>query len=200
MKRLSKAISCVVVCCVMLPNVSAFAQHNPSPSEVPLQAVYQTPEQLQRLVAPIAFRILPTPANGRWSFDTGAGAEEMQYRQIGENETRAREVCRTLSAATLPADARDGYEFRAVSGANDARTAADASRERTSSSKNINGIAFVSFPTEYRSSGVVTFIVTRAGRVYAKDLGPDTPALVGDMGSQVRAAGWREVDKAPWRR
>jgi hypothetical protein len=36
------------------------------------------------------------------------------------------------------------------------------------------GFAFVAYPVEYRSSGVMTFIVDQSGNIYEKDLGPDT--------------------------
>jgi len=36
------------------------------------------------------------------------------------------------------------------------------------------GFAFVAYPVEYRSSGVMTFIVDESGTIYEKDLGPNT--------------------------
>ena len=36
------------------------------------------------------------------------------------------------------------------------------------------GFAFVAYPVEYRSSGVMTFIIDESGAIYEKDLGPDT--------------------------
>jgi Protein of unknown function (DUF2950) len=39
------------------------------------------------------------------------------------------------------------------------------------------GFAFVAYPAEYRSSGVMTFIVNQDGIVYQKDLGKKTEAL-----------------------
>jgi hypothetical protein len=38
-------------------------------------------------------------------------------------------------------------------------------------------LVLVAYPAEYRSSGVMTFTVTRNGSVYEKDLGPKTPTL-----------------------
>jgi hypothetical protein len=43
--------------------------------------------------------------------------------------------------------------------------------------KMIGGFAFVAYPAEYRSSGVMTFIVNEDGQVYQKDLGPRTAIL-----------------------
>jgi hypothetical protein len=43
------------------------------------------------------------------------------------------------------------------------------------------GFAFVAYPVEYRSSGVMTFIVDESGTIYEKDLGPDTTKLAQAM-------------------
>jgi hypothetical protein len=43
------------------------------------------------------------------------------------------------------------------------------------------GFAFVAYPAEYRSSGVMTFIVNESGAVYEKDLGPETTKFAAGM-------------------
>jgi len=43
------------------------------------------------------------------------------------------------------------------------------------------GFAFVAYPVEYRSSGVMTFIVDESGTIYEKDLGPNTTKLAQAM-------------------
>jgi len=43
------------------------------------------------------------------------------------------------------------------------------------------GFAFVAYPSEYRNSGVMTFIVGQDGRVYEKDLGPRTASIAAAM-------------------
>jgi hypothetical protein len=43
------------------------------------------------------------------------------------------------------------------------------------------GFAFVAYPAEYRSSGVMTFIVGADGVVYQKDLGPNTGTIAANM-------------------
>jgi hypothetical protein len=45
----------------------------------------------------------------------------------------------------------------------------------------IAGFALVAFPVEYESSGIMTFIVNQQGKVYQKDLGPDTTELARQM-------------------
>ena len=44
-----------------------------------------------------------------------------------------------------------------------------------------NGFAFVAYPAEYRSSGVMTFIVGNDGVVYQKDLGKKAGVLAKAM-------------------
>jgi len=43
------------------------------------------------------------------------------------------------------------------------------------------GFAFVAYPVDYRSSGVMTFIVDQSGTIYQKDLGPNTTKLAQAM-------------------
>jgi hypothetical protein len=45
----------------------------------------------------------------------------------------------------------------------------------------IAGFALVAWPAEYGTSGIMTFIVNQQGRVYQKDLGPNTSKLVRKM-------------------
>ena len=42
----------------------------------------------------------------------------------------------------------------------------------------IAGFALVAWPAEYDQSGIMTFLVNHQGRVFEKDLGPDTAAVV----------------------
>jgi Protein of unknown function (DUF2950) len=57
------------------------------------------------------------------------------------------------------------------------------------------GFAFVAYPAEYRSSGVMTFIVNESGIVYEKDLGPDTAQPAQTMTSYNADSAWRQVDQ-----
>jgi len=62
----------------------------------------------------------------------------------------------------------------------------------------IGGFALVAWPAEYRSSGIMTFIVNQDGVVYEKDLGPNTAALAKAKMKFDPDASWRAVpDDAP---
>lgn len=62
--------------------------------------------------------------------------------------------------------------------------------------KMTGGFAFVAFPAEYRSSGVMTFIVGSDGIVYQKDLGKATAAVAGAMKQYDPDPTWHKVDAA----
>jgi hypothetical protein len=63
--------------------------------------------------------------------------------------------------------------------------------------KMTGGFAFVAFPAEYRSSGVVTFIVNQDGTVLQKDLGKKTEALGKSMQEYNPDSSWRKAEEEP---
>jgi len=63
----------------------------------------------------------------------------------------------------------------------------------TSNSK--GGLAVIAYPAEYRSSGVMTFVVTTNNVVYEKDLGASTLALASAMTAFHRDASWHVADE-----
>ncbi len=58
--------------------------------------------------------------------------------------------------------------------------------------KMTGGFAFVAYPAEYRSSGVMTFIVTDNGVVYRKDLGKNTAVLAKAMKEYSPNSTWQK--------
>jgi hypothetical protein len=56
------------------------------------------------------------------------------------------------------------------------------------------GFAFIAYPAEYRSSGVMTFIVDESGTIYEKDLGPDTIKTAEAMTAYDPDSTWHQVD------
>jgi hypothetical protein len=85
-----------------------------------------------------------------------------------------------------------GYYFRVLKaqGAN----APGGARSYLVDGKMTRGFAFVVYPAEYRSSGVMTFIVSQDGIVYEKDLGVKTAELAKAMTVYNRDATWRKAD------
>jgi len=63
--------------------------------------------------------------------------------------------------------------------------------------KMTGGFAFVAYPAEYRSSGVMTFIVSEDGVVYQKDLGKKTDALAKAMKEYNPNSSWQKAEEQP---
>jgi hypothetical protein len=57
------------------------------------------------------------------------------------------------------------------------------------------GFAVIAYPAEYRSSGVMTFAVTKKDIVYEKDLGANTPATASAMTTFHKDATWHTADQ-----
>ena len=153
--------------------------------------------------------------NGQWHFDPERGKQEILFRRIGENEAAAIEVCQEFvmakNASAAKADSEDaitryaeslataaatsndhqdsepfhGYYFRIVT-ATDAPGARDAGRTK-------KRLTLIAYPAEYQSSGVKTFIVTRKGFVFEKDLGSETKTLAPQMKARTGSSWHRSV-------
>jgi hypothetical protein len=152
--------------------------------------------------------------NGAWHFDPDAGSKEVLFRRIGDNEFTAIDVCHRFAggekrnpansntpspAGSLPASLAakgdgtstsgdpvlfHGYYFQKL-----------APRTTNGAGKTTGGSAFIAYPAEYRSSGVMTFIITASGVVYEKDLGPNTPALANAMTTFHKDSSWHVADQ-----
>jgi hypothetical protein len=73
----------------------------------------------------------------------------------------------------------NGYMFRILT--SQGRHAPGGARKYIVNGMMSAGFAFVAYPVEYRSSGVMTLIVDQSGTIYEKDLGPDTTKLAQAM-------------------
>ncbi|HEY4742523.1 MAG TPA: DUF2950 domain-containing protein [Candidatus Acidoferrales bacterium] len=83
-----------------------------------------------------------------------------------------------------------GYYFHIVTA--QGKNAPGGAKSYIVNGKMTDGFAFVAYPAEYRSSGVMTFIVDADGIVYQKDLGKKT---------EIEAKGMREYNpNASWQK
>jgi hypothetical protein len=57
----------------------------------------------------------------------------------------------------------------------------------------IAGFALIAWPAEYDHSGIMTFLVSHQGKVYEKDLSPDTAEIVTTIHTYDPDATWTEV-------
>ena len=143
--------------------------------------------------------------DGKWYFDADAGSQELLAREIGRNEVTAIRVSQAFQdlsgphvektsagdpirdfAATLSKDKDEnsaargpfhGYYFRPIV----AHKPAD--------------VMLVAYPTEYQSSGVMTFAITGNGSVYEKDLGSET-TTVAQRVQGMPAKDWARVQQS----
>jgi hypothetical protein len=60
--------------------------------------------------------------------------------------------------------------------------------------KMTGGFAFLAWPAEYRSSGVMTFMINQDGVIVQKDLGPDTANIAKDMSAYNPDSSWEQVE------
>jgi hypothetical protein len=149
--------------------------------------------------------------NGAWHFDADAGRKEVLFRRIGENELVAITMCHEfvaneksyrdnpgaadpegVSPTSLVAKAATdsaggdpilihGYNFRLLLA------------DRQAGSKTAGRFTLIAYPAAYRSSGVMTFVVTEKGVVYEKDLGPQTSTVAGALTAFRKDATWVEA-------
>lgn len=143
--------------------------------------------------------------NGVWRFDSDTGKKEILFRTVGENESTAIQVCQEFALAGNASDAKlasedpitqfaerlaqaglanadgkeptlfHGYYFRVVT---------PNSATETSGGKKTKGVTLVAYPVQYHSSGVMTFVVTKHGIVFEKDLGPGTATVAPQLRSR----------------
>jgi hypothetical protein len=85
-----------------------------------------------------------------------------------------------------------GYYFRVLKA--QGPNARGGARSYLVNGKMTRGFAFVVYPAEYRSSGVMTFIVNEDGIVYQKDLGVKTVEIAKTLTRYDRDATWRKAD------
>jgi Protein of unknown function (DUF2950) len=159
----------------------------------------------------------PVPLVSRgteWYFEANTGAQEIRFRRLGDNEYTAIETCHALIQASkqpgsntaeadpvtqfaraeissTPSNGEEiqgpfhGYYFRILT--------AQSKGENGSNSKT-RGFTVVAYPAEYRSSGVMTFIVTQNDVVYETDLGPNTANVVKGMATWKQTSNWHVAE------
>ena len=85
-----------------------------------------------------------------------------------------------------------GYFFRIL--ARQGKHAPDGAKSYIVNGKMTGGFAFAAYPAEYRTSGVMTFIVNQDGVVYEKDLGNRTDARGKAMQEYNPDSSWRKTE------
>lgn len=88
-------------------------------------------------------------------------------------------------------DPYHGYHFRILG--RQGKSAAGGAYGYVINGRMIAGFAMVAYPAQYGESGVMTIIVNQNGKIFEKDLGPNSTALGVQMTSFDPGAGWRPV-------
>ncbi len=86
-----------------------------------------------------------------------------------------------------------GYYFHILT--RQGKNASGGPKSYLANGKMSEGFAFVAYPAEYRSSGVMTFVVGENGAVFEKDLGKKTEVLAKDMTEYNPGSGWQKAEE-----
>jgi hypothetical protein len=86
----------------------------------------------------------------------------------------------------------NGYMFRILT--SQGRHAPGGAKKYVVDGKMSGGFAFVAYPVEYRSSGVMTLIADQSGTIYEKDLGPNTTKLAQAMTAYDPDSSWHKAE------
>ena len=84
-----------------------------------------------------------------------------------------------------------GYYYRMLNG--QGAHAKGGAKNYIADGEMTGGFAFVAYPADYRSSGVMTFLVNENGTIYQKDLGEKTADLAQQMTEYNPDKSWRVV-------
>jgi hypothetical protein len=135
---------------------------------------------------------------GTWRFESKAGADEIRFRRIGENEVTAIGMCATLVTAETHPGADSEADRRVKTLLPQVKAAGKPILLRGYYYRvlaNAGGpVAAIAYPAMYRSSGVMTFIATQNGGVAEKDLGPDTANIARSMTGYQADASWTAAE------
>jgi hypothetical protein len=115
---------------------------------------------------------------------------------LGDLVAAASEDGADLASRTEPAPFH-GYYFRILTAQGAAAPGGEA--DYVKSGEMTGGFALVAWPAQYDTTGVMSFVVGRAGIVFEKDLGADTAAAVKAITRYDPDASWQrtESDAAP---
>lgn len=110
---------------------------------------------------------------------SSAGKQDGLYWEVAENEPssplgRLNEFAQDVVASTQPDTPPifDGYSFRALTAQGD--NAKGGAMSYLVDGEMSAGFAILATPVKYGDSGIMTFMLSREGVVYQKDLGPHT--------------------------
>jgi hypothetical protein len=138
--------------------------------------------------------------DGLWRFDGDAGSKEILYRRIGRNEFAAMALCHDLvaakkeNAAAAQQSASSPLSVLKIATSNGEPVLIQGYYFRLLSRSRSGRFTLIAYPAEYRSSGVMTFVVTNNDLLYEKDLGPNSTRVARAMRGFKKDATWNNAD------
>ena len=120
-----------------------------------------------------------------------AGESAKSHRAVGGIRSRSRVMPTEKRSNLTP---YRGYYFHILT--LQGKNGPGGAKSYIVNGKMTEGFAFVAYPAEYRSSGVMTFIVGSDGVVYEKDLGKETGAIAKGMKKYDPDATWHKAEEA----
>jgi hypothetical protein len=118
-----------------------------------------------------------------WPADAAKGEEESPFGPLIAATSAYR-------AGHATGDPYRGYHFRILT--RQGKGAPGGAYNYVINGRLIAGFAMVAYPHEHGASGVMTFIVNHNGKVYERNLGPNTEKVVAKM-TAFDPSGWKEV-------
>jgi hypothetical protein len=100
-----------------------------------------------------------------------------------------KEFAKSRDSAPVP---YRGYYFHILTG--QGATGPGGAKSYLVNGKMTEGFAFVAYPAEYRSSGVMTFLVGPDGAIYEKDLGKKTEVFAKSVKEFNPSSAWRKTE------
>ncbi len=113
-----------------------------------------------------------------WDVPEGQG-----FSPLGKLNDFAKATSITPAGTTF-----DGYSFRILSAQGD--QAPGGAKSYAINGKMTGGFAVIASPVKYLDSGIMTFILSREGTIYQKDLGPNTPSAAASIKDYNPTAEW----------
>jgi hypothetical protein len=135
-----------------------------------------------------AARIISTPGKQDGLYWAVSGNQPAS--PLASQEKIAKDVVSSAKPGVAPVI--DGYEFRILT--SQADDANGGSMSYVVNGKLTRGFAVVASPVKYGDSGVMTFLVSREGVVYQKDLGDNTAEVATSITSYDPGDGWTRAE------
>lgn len=128
-------------------------------------------------------------------FSADQGAHNGLYHQVTNGEP---EIGPLLAAASDDSAGQTesapfhGYYFRILT--RQGSNAPGGAKDYIVDGKMTAGFAFIAFPAQYKSSGVMTFMVGQDGVVYEKDLGSETTSVARSIRDYNPDSSWQKTE------